>query len=382
MHIYQVGGSLRDELLGIESHDKDWVVVGAEAAELEAMGYRRKGRYFPVFMHPDTHEEYALARTERKSGAGHRGFRIHSDASVTLEQDLMRRDLTINAMARSADGTWVDPFDGRRDLRERRLRHVSAAFVEDPLRVLRVARLAAQLARFGFGVESATVKLMREVARSGELLSLSRERIFSEWRRALETDSPKRFLRVLGECSAWAQLYPEFAPFAGDARADALPTLDALLSGPDSSAEQRFAATLWDLQRRYAAREDDWQRLCERLGPPRRWLELARLACSSLPGDGTAEPEALLDWLDALDVWRRWPRFCAFLPIYQAASAQRARARPALSAAALRRVAKRLKALPNEDLRARGVCGEELGQQMHRRRLAWLRERGAAAWRP
>jgi tRNA nucleotidyltransferase/poly(A) polymerase len=206
-----VGGAVRDALLGLPVHERDWVVVGATPDEMVEAGYRPVGRDFPVFLHPDTGEEYALARTERKTGAGHRGFVVHADPDVTLEADLERRDLTINAIARDADGNLVDPFGGRGDLDARILRHVSDAFVEDPLRVLRVARFAARFADLGFVVADETRDLMGRIARSGELSTLSPERIWRELEKALASDRPAAFFRVLAEVGALEPLFPLLA---------------------------------------------------------------------------------------------------------------------------------------------------------------------------
>lgn len=206
MDVYEVGGCVRDRLLGRENADRDWVVVGASAEEMEQLGYRRVGKDFPVYLHPETHEEYALARTERKTGRGYYGFSVDASAGITLEEDLSRRDLTINAMARAADGTLVDPYNGRQDLEAGILRHVSPAFVEDPLRVLRVARFAARL---DFSVAPETNELMREIARSGELQSLAPERVWSELERALNEPYPARFLLTLRDCDALVALFPE-----------------------------------------------------------------------------------------------------------------------------------------------------------------------------
>ncbi|MEO8850029.1 MAG: multifunctional CCA addition/repair protein, partial [Casimicrobiaceae bacterium] len=223
---YQVGGAVRDELLGRPVADRDWVVVGATPEMLVASGYRPVGNDFPVFLHPDTHEEHALARTERKHGTGYRGFEFFASPDVTLEEDLARRDLTINAMARAADGSLIDPYHGRDDLARGVLRHVSPAFAEDPLRVLRVARFAA---RFGFAVAPETAALMREIVASGELPSLSPERIWRELAKGLMEDKPSRMLCVLRECGALAELLPEVdAVFAAgaDANANLLAALD------------------------------------------------------------------------------------------------------------------------------------------------------------
>jgi tRNA nucleotidyltransferase (CCA-adding enzyme) len=209
MNIYLVGGAVRDELLGREPVERDWVVVGATPEQLVRQGYRPVGRDFPVFLHPDTGEEYALARTERKTGPGYRGFTVHAAPDVTLEDDLRRRDLTINAMARAADGTLVDPYGGRSDLEARLLRHVSPAFVEDPVRVLRVARFAARFADTGFSVAAETMDLMRRMVADGETDALVPERVWQELRTALGERCPQVFVDVLRACGALARVLPE-----------------------------------------------------------------------------------------------------------------------------------------------------------------------------
>ncbi len=206
MQVYKVGGCVRDRLLGHEVKDRDWVVVGSSPAEMEQLGFRRVGRDFPVYLHPDTHEEYALARKERKTGPGYRGFSVDSSENVTLEEDLSRRDLTINAIAKAEDGTIIDPYAGLNDLRAGVLRHVSAAFVEDPLRVLRAARFAA---RYDFEIAQETVALMQEISAGDELLSLASERVWVELERALGEARPDQFIRALRECGALAVLFPE-----------------------------------------------------------------------------------------------------------------------------------------------------------------------------
>lgn len=206
MKIYRVGGAVRDRLLGLPTADSDWVVVGASEEEMLASGYRRVGRDFPVFLHPTTQEEYALARTERKSGRGYTGFAVDTARSVTLEQDLARRDLTINAMAEDADGRIIDPYGGRRDLAAGVLRHVTDAFAEDPLRTLRVARFAA---RFDFRVAPETLALMRKITAGGELATLTPERVWRELERALDEAHPARFFEVLRDCGALAVVLPE-----------------------------------------------------------------------------------------------------------------------------------------------------------------------------
>lgn len=209
MQIFLVGGAVRDELLGIPVTERDWVVVGASPDELLGQGYRSVGKDFPVFLHPETHEEYALARTERKTAPGYHGFSIHADAGVTLEEDLLRRDLTVNAMARDSTGRVIDPYHGRQDLESRVLRHVSPAFAEDPVRILRVARFAARYAHLGFTVADETMVLMREMVTSGEVDALVAERVWAEFVRALGERSPPAFLKVLRSCGACAILFQE-----------------------------------------------------------------------------------------------------------------------------------------------------------------------------
>ncbi|MGR8949092.1 MAG: multifunctional CCA addition/repair protein [Gammaproteobacteria bacterium] len=206
METYLVGGAVRDALLGLTVKDRDWVVVGASPEELESLGYRRVGKSFPVFLHPQTNEEYALARTERKTGPGYSGFSFDTSSSVTLEEDLKRRDLTINAIAQDERGALIDPFNGRQDLKAGILRHVSDAFVEDPLRVLRICRFAA---RFGFSIAPETQSLMREIVASGELEELSAERIWLECHTALSEDRPQTFIRTMRDCGALNVILPE-----------------------------------------------------------------------------------------------------------------------------------------------------------------------------
>ena len=209
MKIYRVGGAVRDRLLGLPVKEIDWVVVGATPAELLEQGYTQIGRDFPVFLHPKTRQEYALARTERKSGSGYTGFTVYAAPDVTLEQDLLRRDLTINAIAVDDDNNLIDPYGGQRDLQDRVLRHVSPAFAEDPLRVLRVARFAARFAHLDFTVAPETLLLMRSLVDAGELQHLTAERVWQEFEKGLGSAAPQVFLQVLRECGALAVLLPE-----------------------------------------------------------------------------------------------------------------------------------------------------------------------------
>lgn len=215
LQTYLVGGAVRDRLLGLSPSERDWVVVGASAETLLAQGFTPVGKDFPVFLHPQSGEEYALARTERKHGRGYHGFQFHASPTVTLEQDLLRRDLTINAMAQAANGTLIDPYGGQTDLAARQLRHVSPAFAEDPLRVLRVARFAARLHRLGFSIATDTLLLMRQLAASGELDALTPERVWKETARALMEHDPQVYFQVLEQCGALAILLPELARLRG-----------------------------------------------------------------------------------------------------------------------------------------------------------------------
>jgi tRNA nucleotidyltransferase (CCA-adding enzyme) len=209
LNIFLVGGAVRDQLLGLTSKDQDYLVIGATRAQMLALGFLPVGKDFPVFLHPTTKQEYALARTERKQGTGYAGFACYAEPSVTIEQDLQRRDLTINAMAMSANGTIIDPFNGQQDLKHKILRHVSPAFAEDPLRVLRVARFAARFHNLGFHIAPPTMALMSQISVSGELAHLSAERIWLEMSKALKEPHPSIFFQVLRQCHALSLLWPE-----------------------------------------------------------------------------------------------------------------------------------------------------------------------------
>lgn len=254
MQIYLVGGAVRDTLLGKNVQDRDWVVVGAEASTLLAQGFTAVGKDFPIFLHPKTHEEYALARTERKTGKGYTAFAVHADASVTLEQDLQRRDLTINAMAQDEHGSIIDPFGGQRDLQQGILRHVSPAFAEDPVRILRTARFAA---RYGFAIAPETMQLMRDMVAAGEVDALVAERVWQEFAKGLMEREPRKMIEVLRDCGALAILLPEVeALFGVPQRADYHPEVDSgehtllvlqCAADLNLSLAERYAALLHDL---------------------------------------------------------------------------------------------------------------------------------------
>ena len=289
MKAYVVGGAVRDELLGLPVQDKDFVVVGATPEQMTAAGYKPVGKDFPVFLHPQTHEEYALARTERKSGRGYKGFTVHSAPDVTLEQDLARRDLTINAIARAKDGAFIDPFNGRKDLQDGVLRHVSAAFAEDPVRILRVARFAA---RFSFRIADETMQLMKQMVDSGEANHLVRERVWQEFSKGLAEPHPEMMFDALERCGLRAKLLPE------------LKTLPRRFEGP---LPVRFAVLCWPLT------EAEIDALCARLRVPNEERELAMLACRTQKLLGSARPDELLLLFKRADAFRRPERFALLL---------------------------------------------------------------------
>ncbi len=314
MHVYLVGGAVRDQLLGRTVSERDWVVVGATPQQMEQRGYRAVGRDFPVYLHPETHEEYALARLERKIGPGYRGFTTQFSPEVTLEQDLERRDLTINAMARASDGTLVDPFGGQHDLAARQLRHVSAAFVEDPVRIVRVARFAARFSSLAFTVAPETLALMRRMVENGEIRALVPERLWRELERALAEPNPEAFFDCLQSCQALPVLMPELAWNAAARRA----LLAAVALTDETSV--RFAALL-------AAHDADTiKALCERLRVPGEYRNLALLGASLaqrlIAAVGHPDAQRLVTLLEAADAWRRPPRFQKLLRVAQAWSQQ------------------------------------------------------------
>uniref|UniRef100_UPI0036F22826 multifunctional CCA addition/repair protein n=1 Tax=Vibrio ishigakensis TaxID=1481914 RepID=UPI0036F22826 len=328
---YLVGGAVRDKLLGIKNYDRDWVVVGSTPEELQQEGFQAVGKDFPVFLHPETKEEHALARTERKSGAGYTGFECFFAPDVTLEEDLIRRDLTINAIAEDESGELTDPYGGAHDLEARLLRHVSEAFVEDPLRVLRVARFAAKLHHLGFVVADETMALMKHISGSGELKTLTAERVWQEWQKSLTTKNPEVFLQVLRDCGALAEVIPEIDKLFGVPQPEKWhPEIDtgihtlmvareaSLLS---DSEEVRFAAQVHDLGKGVTP-QSEWpshkmhchtglkiiEKLCARLRLPNQFKQLALNVCAQHSNVHRAQElkaATVLKVLDSLDVWRK-----------------------------------------------------------------------------
>lgn len=333
MRIYCVGGALRDELLGLPVQDRDWVVVGTTPADMVARGFQPVGRDFPVFLHPETHEEYALARTERKTAPGYAGFVFHAAADVTLEEDLARRDLTINAMARGEDGTLVDPYGGRADLERKILRHVSPAFAEDPVRILRLARFAARFADFSVAPE--TLRLMQQMVNNGEVDALVAERVWQELARGLMEKTPARMFETLRACGALAKLLPELDRLWGvPQRADFHPEVDTgvhvmmvidMAARLGLSLPARFAALTHDLGKgetpadilpRHIGHElrsaTLLEPLCERLRVPANCRDVARLV-ARFHGDmgkvAELRPETRVKILERCDALRRPARF-------------------------------------------------------------------------
>ena len=397
MQVYLVGGAVRDALLGLQVGERDWVVVGGTRDELLRLKYREVGRDFPVFLHPDSHEEYALARLERKVSPGYRGFAVEFGPEVTLEQDLARRDLTINAMAQSSDGSLRDPYGGRRDLEARLLRHVSPAFTEDPVRILRVARFAARFAPLGFRVAPETAALMRTMVERGEADALVPERVWQETEKALREPGASEFFRVLRECGALQAVYPEIDALFGvpqpaqwhpeiDTGVHTLLVLDqaAILS---SDTAVRFAALVHDLGKGTTPKEQ-WpshagheersvaliEGLCARLRLPSEYRELSVIVARYHGNAHRAfelRPKTILTMLEKSDALRRPERFAQALLAFEADS----RGRLGLETApypqrnylqAARDAAAAIKPTPEEIAQSSGV---EIAQRLHERRL-------------
>jgi tRNA nucleotidyltransferase (CCA-adding enzyme) len=403
MQIYLVGGAVRDQLLGLPVKERDWVVVGATPDELEAMGYRRVGRDFPVYLHPDTNEEHALARTERKTGPGYRGFEVQADPSVTLEDDLKRRDLTINAIAQTGDGTLVDPVGGQAHLQARLLHHVSDAFREDPVRILRVARFAARFHSLGFRVAPATLDLMRSMVQAGEVASLVPERVWQETASALAEPRPDVYIQMLRDCGALAVIFPEVeALFGVPQPAQWHPEIDTgvhiLLALHEAarlsfSTEVRFAVLTHDLGKgttpkaelpRHAGHEQRSVALvldfCQRLAVPNRFRDLAVAVARNHGLCHRAlelRPATLLKLLESLDAFRRGHRVVEFLDACEADARGRTGLeeqaypqRDLVLAAWQAALAVDTGAITGPGGSADGLRGEAVGQAIRRARLA------------
>jgi tRNA nucleotidyltransferase (CCA-adding enzyme) len=397
MQIYLVGGAVRDRLLGLPVRERDWVVVGATPAEMEAQGYRRVGRSFPVYLHPTTHEEYALARTELKTGPGYHGFDVRSDPSVTLEDDLQRRDLTINAIAEDPSGALIDPAGGQIHLRERLLHHVSDAFREDPVRILRVARFAARFHGLGFRVADATRQLMREMVEAGEVAALVPERVWQETGSALGESRPDIYFEVLHDCGALAVVFPEVAALFGVPQPEKWhPEIDTgrhiLLALAQSARlghtpEVRFAVLVHDLGKgttpkaelpRHFGHEERGvalvRQLCDRLAIPNRFRDLA-IAVTRHHGNChralELKPATILALLESLDAFRKVNRLEPFLDACEADARGRTglESMPYPQRELLFSVWQAARSVDTATVASRGLAGEALGAAIRQARL-------------
>lgn len=402
MKIYLVGGAVRDALLDLPVKDRDWVVVGASPEEMLDLGYHQVGRDFPVFLHPRTRHEYALARTERKNGSGYTGFICYSAPDVTLEQDLQRRDLTINAIAQDQNGNYYDPYGGREDLAQRRLRHVSPAFNEDPLRVLRVARFAARFAHLDFSVADETLSLMRKMVGSGELNTLTAERVWKETEKALETRHPEVYFQLLRDCGALAVLFPELDNLYGvpapakwhpeiDTGVHVLMTL-AMAARLSDDVSIRFATLFHDVGKALTPREK-WpshhghglagiplvEKLCHRLRVPNAIRDLALLVTEFhdlIHVIERQDPESLVALFDRIDAWRK-PHRVEQIALTSEADA---RGRAGFENNAypqgnyLREAFLLTQAIPTKDVIAAGFKGAAVRKELTKRRVSALRE--------
>jgi tRNA nucleotidyltransferase (CCA-adding enzyme) len=397
MEIYLVGGAVRDELLGLPVTERDWCVVGATPAEMKALGYRQVGKDFPVFLHPETGEEYALARTERKTGPGYHGFEFRTSPDVTIEEDLARRDITINAMARDATGRLVDPYGGLEDLKRKRLRHVSEAFAEDPVRVLRVAKFAARFAQHGFKVADETMELMAGMVEDGEVDELVPHRVWKETEAALAGPAPRVFFEVLRDCGALAVVFPEIDGLFGvpqppewhpevDCGVHTMMVLDqATALSPE--VDVRFAALTHDLGKAttpkaklpsHPGHEKRSARLiaamAERLPLPTACRELA-LTVAELHGHAHKAFElrasTILKVLERVDAFRRPDRFEKFLVACEADSRGRTgfEDRPYPQADFLRGAFRAAARVSGRELAREGLEGAQIGEALKRKRL-------------
>jgi len=400
MKTYLVGGAVRDKLLGIPVKDRDWVVVGATGPDMLSNGYQQVGKDFPVFLHPETREEYALARTERKSGKGYTGFIVHADRDVTLEEDLMRRDLTINAMAEDDQGQIIDPFKGRRDINNRILRHVSPAFVEDPLRVLRVARFAARYHHLGFTIAGETMDLMQAISTSGELSALVSERVWTETGIALKEKSPQVYFRVLRDCGGLKDLLPEVDNLFGVAQPKKYhPEIDTgihtfmvleLAAKLTNDPVVRFAALMHDvgkgavpIEQRPSFRGHEAlgvnliNTACKRIKAPNEYRDLAKMVSlyhTRCHQARSHEPAELLETLEKTDAFRKPERFEKFLLACEADARGRLglEENPYPQASILRKALEACRKVNTDEIIAQGYRDADIGKQVHQRRLALI----------
>ena len=396
MEVYLVGGAVRDQQLGLPVKERDWCVVGATPDELEDLGYKPVGNDFPVFLHPENGEEYALARTERKTGAGYHGFTFHTSPDVTIEEDLARRDLTINAMAVDADGKLIDPCNGRADIESRTLRHVSGAFVEDPVRILRAARFAARFHALGFLVADETLQLMNRMVVDGEADALVPERVWKETEAALGGPDPQVFIEVLRECGALAVVFPEIDALFGIPQPEKWhPEIDCGIhvlmvleqaAALSNDADVRFAALVHDLGKATTAKNilpkhTGHERrsvklvksLSKRLQLPTAFRELGCLGAEFHAHTHRAfelRPSTVLKVLNRVDAFRRPERFEKFLLVCEADARGRTgfEDRPYPQAAYFRTAWQAASEIDISDLKDSQLDGKEIGKEVESRR--------------
>ena len=397
MQTYLVGGAVRDALLNIPIKDKDWVVVGSTPAELINLGYSQVGADFPVFLHPKSKEEYALARTERKSGSGYQGFNCDFNPDITLEEDLMRRDLTVNAMAQNDDGSIVDPYNGQQDIKDKKLRHVSDAFSEDPLRVLRVARFAARFAHLGFTIANETITLMQDIANSGELALLTPERVWQETERALGESQPWVYFQALRDCNALAIIFPELDNLFGIPQPEkhhpeidcGIHTLMVLeqASKLTTDINIRWASLLHDLGKgltraeilpSHHGHEQSGEKLViqlnERLKTPNEFKDLSRLVCvyhTHVHRAFELRPQTLLKFFNSIDLWRKPERLQQILIACKADSRGRTGFEDVEYSQVeyITEIAKACLKINAKEFVAQGIQGKAIGEAMAKKRL-------------
>jgi tRNA nucleotidyltransferase (CCA-adding enzyme) len=397
MDLYLVGGAVRDELLGLPVSERDWCVVGATPEELKSLGYRQVGKDFPVFLHPESGEEYALARTERKTGPGYHGFEFRSSPDVTIEDDLRRRDLTVNAMARDQQGALIDPFNGRHDLEHRILRHVSDSFAEDPVRILRVAKFAARFAPFGFRLAEETMALMSAMVENGEADELVPHRVWKECEAALACASPRVFFEILRQCGALARVFPEIDALFGvpqppqwhpeiDCGVHTMMVLEQA-AGLSQEVDVRFAALVHDLGKATTPKA----RLPSHPGHERRSVGLIKMMANRMPiPTGCRElalvvaefhghchkafelrPATILKVLERTDAFRRPERFDRFLLACEADSRGRTgfETRPYPQGQYFKMALQSAAAISGRDLIREGMDGAQIGDALRHKRL-------------
>ncbi len=402
MDVYLVGGAVRDKLLGLKPKEHDWVVVGTTPEKMLNLGYKQVGKDFPVFLHPDTHDEYALARTERKTAPGYHGFEMFAAPDVTLEEDLLRRDLTINAIAESPDGEIIDPYNGQQDLSDKLLRHVSPAFSEDPVRILRVARFAARFAHIGFTVAPETNALMQNMVEAGEVDALVPERVWAETNKALSEQTPSRFFEVLRECGALKKLFPEIDRLFGVPQPElhhpevdtGVHTMMVLEQAAKLSTDNeiRFAALVHDLGKGTTPKKE-WPKhiaheqrgvplvaeLCTRYRVPNNYRELAELVTQyhlHYFRIGEMRPDTIVKTLQSLDAFRRPERFEQFLITCESDSRGRKgfEDKKPEQTEMFRKAFQAAAAISTEALIEQGLSGAAIGKELQKLRIEAVTE--------